>query len=281
MKKEQQIKKVLIFGTFDGIHPGHLFFLSEARKLGLLNISLASDESVKLRKNRYPKNNALLRKVSLEKLKIADKVIIGDKKPGDWSPIKKINPDMIVLGYDQTHLKEALKTINKKYKFKILTMKEFKGDKFHSSILNKEKSCPYCTIPEIKARTILENKHAWAFPTNIPIVPGHILISPKRCVAKFEDMTKIEIEAVFNLFHKLKTALEKTFKADGFNMAWNEGVLAGQSVPHFHLHVLPRKDGDTGILKYEPRKFIYRPGSREASEEKELQKIVKLIKNNL
>jgi len=145
----------------------------------------------------------------------------------------------------------------------------------------KSKICVYCTIPEIKARTIAENKLAWAFPTNIPIVGGHILISPKRCVAKFEDMTKKEVESIFDLLNKLKTSLRKTFKATGFNFAWNEGELAGQSVPHFHLHILPRKNGDAGITKYEPREFLYRPGSREASPEKELLKVSKLIRNNL
>ncbi len=95
----------------------------------------------------------------------------------------------------------------------------------------KSKKCVYCTLPEIKARTIAENKLAWAFPTNIPIVPGHILISPKRCVAKFEDLTKKENEAIFDLLNKLKISLKKTFKATGFNFAWNEGELAGQSVP--------------------------------------------------
>lgn len=146
---------------------------------------------------------------------------------------------------------------------------------------NKTKICVYCTIPEIKSRTIVENKYAWAFPTNIPIVPGHILIAPKRCVTKFEDMTKKEMQAVFDLLHKLKTALRVSFKATGFNFAWNEGELAGQSVPHFHLHVLPRKIRDTGIKEYEPRKFLYRPGSREISPEKELQSVVKLLKLNL
>lgn len=146
---------------------------------------------------------------------------------------------------------------------------------------NKSKICVYCTVPDIKARTIVENKYAWAFPTNIPIVPGHILISTKRCVAKFEDLTKKEAEAISDLLNKLKISLKKTFKATGFNFSWNEGELAGQSVPHFHLHVLPRKKGDTGITKYEPREFLYRPGSREASPEKELQKVVNSIRKNL
>ena len=68
---------------------------------------------------------------------------------------------------------------------------------------------------------------------------------------------------------------------EGFNFAWNDGPIAGQSVPHFHLHVLPRKQGDTGITEYEPRQFLYRPGSREASPEAELAAIAKMIQEHL
>lgn len=141
--------------------------------------------------------------------------------------------------------------------------------------------CPYCEIPEIKNREIIRNELAWAFPTNIPIVPGHILVAPIRCVATIEEMTPDEIEAVFDLREKLKEALVKVFGAEGFNYAWNEGKLAGQSVPHFHLHILPRKEGDTGITEYEPRKFLYRPGSREDSPESELIEVSNLIKKEL
>ncbi len=141
--------------------------------------------------------------------------------------------------------------------------------------------CAYCEIPAIQQRAIIKNDLVWAFPTNIPIVPGHILIAPVRCVAKFEELTPEEVAAVFDLLSKLKKALVKVFGAEGFNYAWNEGKLAGQSVPHFHLHVLPRKSGDTGIVEYEPRKFLYRPGEREESPEVELQKIATLIKKEL
>ena len=126
----------------------------------------------------------------------------------------------------------------------------------------EKQNCVYCTNAEVKAREIIRNEYSWAFPTNIPIVPGHILISPIRCVAKFEDLTKEEISAIFDLLNKIKKSLVKAFNAEGFNYAWNEGKLAGQSIPHFHLHVLPRKTGDTGILEYEPRKFIYRTVER-------------------
>jgi histidine triad (HIT) family protein len=141
--------------------------------------------------------------------------------------------------------------------------------------------CAFCEIVANKDREIVRNELAWAFPTNIPIVPGHILVVPVRCVATFEELTKEEISAIFDLVKQLKDSLKKVFQAEGFNYAWNEGKLSGQSVPHFHLHLLPRKEGDAGITEYEPRKFLYRPGSREESPELELKAVSDLIKKEL
>ncbi len=149
---------------------------------------------------------------------------------------------------------------------------------YHRQQARRQMRCVYCELPEIQARKIIDNGLVFAFPTNIPIVPGHLLIAPVRCVAKFEEMTPEEVNAVFSLTTKLKFILSRIFGANGFNFAWNEGKLAGQSVPHFHLHMLPRKDGDEGVYEYEPRKFLYRPGSREPTPEKELVEIAELIK---
>ncbi len=141
--------------------------------------------------------------------------------------------------------------------------------------------CAYCELPEIKEREIVRNELAWAFPTNIPIVPGHVLICPIRCVATFEELTEKERSAIFDLMTKLKKVLKKLFDAEGFHHAWNENKVAGQSVPHFHLHLIPRKAGDEGITEYEPRKFLYRPGSREETPEAELREISVVIRKNL
>ncbi len=142
-------------------------------------------------------------------------------------------------------------------------------------------NCPYCTLPEIKERKIVENELAWAFPTNIPITIGHTLVIPKRHVAKYEELTNKEREALEEIRAKIVVALKKGFDAEGFNYAWNEEKLAGQSVPHFHLHIVPRKEGDTGIYEYEPRKFLYRPGERGISLEEELRKVADIIKANI
>jgi diadenosine tetraphosphate (Ap4A) HIT family hydrolase len=142
--------------------------------------------------------------------------------------------------------------------------------------------CAFCVLPEIKEREVANNNLARAFLTNIPIVPGHVLIIPTRCVAKYEDLDNQEQAAIEILRFKILAALKKSFGAEGFNFAWNDGKTAGQSVTHFHLHIIPRKPGDTGITQYEPREFVYRPAKeRPVSSEQELKEVAEMIKNNL
>lgn len=148
-------------------------------------------------------------------------------------------------------------------------------------VMKKGKNCVFCTRPDIQERIIVENKLAFAFPTNIPITPGHTLIAPVRCVSSFDDLTNGEVAALFALRKRAADALKKAFGYRGFHFVWNEGKVAGQSVPHFHLHIVPRKKGDTGITIYEPRTFLYRPGSREPSPEAKLQAVANQIRRAL
>lgn len=142
-------------------------------------------------------------------------------------------------------------------------------------------ACAFCDLEDVKDREICRNDLAWAFPTNMPIVPGHILICPLRCVDKIDGLTPLEISAIFDLLLTIKFAISKEFRSEGFNFAWNEGSMAGQSVAHLHLHVVPRFTGDSGIYKYEPREFLYRPGIRQVSAELELKNIVLGIQRHL
>lgn len=132
------------------------------------------------------------------------------------------------------------------------------------------------TIPE--GRIITRSALCWAFLSYMPIVPGHTLIAPLRVVARFDELTQVERDDLFVLMRDIQSLLVKTFDATGFNIAWNEGVDSGQTLPHFHLHLLPRKKGDSGITGHEPRKFIYRPDSREPTPEKELASVAGRIR---
>lgn len=131
----------------------------------------------------------------------------------------------------------------------------------------------YCSVPEIKERAIISNDLVWAFPTNIPITVGHTLIAPVRCVRRLSDLTKEERLALLDMADAIMAALRKVYGAEGFNCVWNQEKLAGQSVPHFHLHIIPRKEGDTGLLGYDPRSMLYRTGDREPTDESELQRV--------
>jgi diadenosine tetraphosphate (Ap4A) HIT family hydrolase len=133
--------------------------------------------------------------------------------------------------------------------------------------------------PRIKLRVVAENQLAFAFLSHMPIVPGHVLIVPIRIVESSEELTLDEWQAILELKTLVCGALKKAFDAEGFNFAWNMGENAGQSVPHFHLHVLPRKKGDAGILQYEPRVFLYRPGTRAISPMEELEQVAEMIKD--
>lgn len=139
--------------------------------------------------------------------------------------------------------------------------------------------CPFCTNREVKERIIIENDLAFAFPTNTPIVPGHILICPKRHVKYYEEAIQEEKVAIEDLRVTLKHALREVLHTEGFNWAWNEEKIGGQSVPHFHLHTVPRREGDEGVYYYEPREFLYRPGPRTvATPNSELMDIVTQLK---
>ncbi len=139
----------------------------------------------------------------------------------------------------------------------------------------------FLTSPEIAERTILKNDLVFALLTNIPIVSGHTIVAPRRQVKTMFELASNEILAIVEMAERLRAPLRKSFGATGFNFAWNEASVAGQSVPHVHLHVIPRKEGDAGIWQYDPRKFIYRPGSREESPAAELKAVAEIIKKNL
>lgn len=133
-------KRILVFGVFDRLHKGHIYFLKEAKKYGDLTVALARDEVVKKLKNKNPKEKAATRKRKLLKLGLAGKVYLGDKTLGTYKILKKIKPNLIILGYDQDELykdlKQKLKQKGQKPKL-LMIRKSFHPEKYHSRILNK------------------------------------------------------------------------------------------------------------------------------------------------
>ena len=102
--------------------------------------------------------------------------------------------------------------------------------------------CTFCSLP--KSRIEDENDLAiWIYDA-FPISKGHSLIIPKRHISSFFDATNVERNALFALLEKAKSIVEKKYTPDSFNIGINDGPAAGQTVPHLHMHLIPRYQGD-------------------------------------
>lgn len=96
------MKKVMVFGTFDILHPGHLHFFKEAKEYGdYLIVVVARDSNVKKLKQHPPCYDEKTRAENILNLKIADKVLLGCEGTDPYLRIKEEKPDVVALGYDQ------------------------------------------------------------------------------------------------------------------------------------------------------------------------------------
>ena len=104
------------------------------------------------------------------------------------------------------------------------------------------KVCPFCALPP--ERISDSNELALVIRDGFPVSKGHTLIIPKRHVSSWFDTSADERIALFTLLDQAKLILDNEFKPDSFNIGINDGVAAGQTVPHLHIHLIPRYKGD-------------------------------------
>ncbi|PWF49426.1 HIT family protein [Massilia glaciei] len=107
---------------------------------------------------------------------------------------------------------------------------------------NLENPCPFCTLPA--GRVVEENELALLILDGYPVSPGHSLIIPKRHFGSFFSATAPERSALLSLLDKAKELAEIDNKPAGYNIGINDGAAAGQTVPHLHIHLIPRYEGD-------------------------------------
>lgn len=132
------MKKVLVFGTFDGLHNGHLNFFEQAKHYGDYLIAVvARDKTVKKIKNRFPSKNKSERLKNIQKCKLVNEARLG-YEDNPYRIIEEIKPDVICLGYDQESFTKDLSREFKKMelKIKIYRMRPYKPEKYHSLIIN-------------------------------------------------------------------------------------------------------------------------------------------------
>lgn len=106
--------------------------------------------------------------------------------------------------------------------------------------------CPFCSLIEAddKSRIVNESSHAITIRDGYPITNGHSLIIPKRHTPSFFDTTQVERQQLLVLIDKAKALIDSEFSPDAYNIGINDGSVAGQTVNHLHIHLIPRYQED-------------------------------------
>nr|XP_011461528.1 PREDICTED: bis(5'-adenosyl)-triphosphatase [Fragaria vesca subsp. vesca] len=98
---------------------------------------------------------------------------------------------------------------------------------------------------KIDSREVFYNTNlSYALVNLRPVVPGHVLVCPRREVKRFVDLTVDETSDLWLTAQKVGSRLESYHKATSLTLTIQDGPQAGQTVPHVHIHILPRKGGD-------------------------------------
>ncbi|MCD6367672.1 MAG: HIT family protein [Candidatus Aenigmarchaeota archaeon] len=110
--------------------------------------------------------------------------------------------------------------------------------------------CPFCKIVsrEIPADIVYEDEFTLAFLDANPSAPGHTLVIPKRHLPTILDVDDETLKRVFQTVKKVTEMIKNALQPDGFNIGINHGEAAGQRVPHLHVHIIPRFNGDKGAM---------------------------------
>ena len=108
--------------------------------------------------------------------------------------------------------------------------------------------CIFCKIikGEIPNYTVYEDEHVLAFLDINPHAKGHTVVIPKVHAETFLDLNEELLEHLFIGVKKTMEKINNVLNPDGFNVGWNEKPAAGQVVPHLHVHIMPRYEGDEG-----------------------------------
>ena len=120
--------------------------------------------------------------------------------------------------------------------------------------------CPFCNLPEkdVLARTDM----AVAFYDRFPVSPGHVLVIPEDHVGSLLELPEKDLTELWSLVAYIRNQLTEQYQPAGFNIGINEGIAAGQTVAHAHIHIIPRYAGDVadprgGIRWVVPAKAKY------------------------
>ena len=116
----------------------------------------------------------------------------------------------------------------------------------------RENGCIFCKIiaGEIPSQTIYEDDQFKVILDVAPATKGHALILPKDHYANLYELPEEKAVDAIKLAKRMMAVMTDKLKCDGFNLVQNNGEVAGQTVFHFHMHLIPRYKNDGEILKY-------------------------------
>lgn len=118
----------------------------------------------------------------------------------------------------------------------------------------KKEDCIFCKIAngEIPSKTLYEDEDFRVILDLGPATKGHALILPKEHYANLYELPEDLAGKVMKLAKKMATQMTQKLGCDGFNLVQNNGETAGQTVFHFHLHLIPRYEGDQQKIGWKP-----------------------------
>jgi ATP adenylyltransferase len=117
---------------------------------------------------------------------------------------------------------------------------------FKTMYEHREEGCLFCDIQtKDRQRVIAENNLAYAISDGFPVTEGHTLYIPKRHINDYFGLVQAEVNAINSLMTEHKNMLQaKDSNIEGFNIGMNCGEVAGQTIFHCHVHLIPRRKGD-------------------------------------
>ena len=102
--------------------------------------------------------------------------------------------------------------------------------------------CPFCNITD--KEIVHESKYTFAIYDKFPVNKGHLLLISKRHIPNYFSLSKKEKDDIWELADKAYNLLNKNFSPSGFNIGVNINETAGQTIPHVHVHIIPRYKND-------------------------------------
>ena len=118
----------------------------------------------------------------------------------------------------------------------------------------KDNDCIFCKIAngEIPAATIYEDEKFRVILDLGPATKGHALVLPKAHAANLFEMPDDLLKEAVLVAKKVAGKMKDVLPCDGFNIVQNNGPCAGQTVMHFHIHLIPRYAGEGGVIGWKP-----------------------------